>query len=1051
MTRNERARLAASKAQSSLRALDGSREVVDWQRRIRPRGAVREQRKSWSVTIAEAVSSIRSLDVANLLLSRPSVVSVSIVLIGVTLLTSAVLAQTTSAKLTGVVRSKSGEPAVGAVVEARSEETGAVRGAVSDSRGAYQIDLLTPGAWRVSASLGGGEKSEARSVTLRLQQTQRVDLTLGSGITETVTVSGEAPLLDPSQTGGELLMTGSQADNLPLAGRVVTDLAQLDAAIRPTPPGNFYGERGSVFVVNGQSGRSNSFLVDGLDNNDRSSGTTLNAFFSQLVIREFVVLTHQFSPEFGRAAGGVLNIITERGTNELGGDVFAQGTSSGWNDRGEFVSSLPSPEDSQGATSRYQGGFRLGGPIRPEKSFYFLAFEHQKSREVVPFTGVTRDGVAGGWAIAPNRDDNLFFRTDFNLSPTHSLMVRLSGDDRVTSDLNVGGIATPETGFKLKERDGQLAASLTSVISSNLLNEARFLSAASRFDQFANSERPGVERPSGAFGGNNLNRQNRDENRLQLVDNVTWQARSHTFKLGLDVARTHTDVSTAFNPSGNFTYNTDRPFEPGDGYVRGVNKCAFAGDTIVPCPGNPGVDDDGDGSIDEPADTSTYPVVYQLISGRPRARLHDLQAGLFVQDTWQAGSKLLLDYGLRYDVSTFTLPKTAAVESRIPNGGAGIDKDNIAPRLGFTFQPGAPGRLLIRGGAGVFYDKLVMGFPAVASITSGTKIGLTFPQGLAFEITEKVVEKYGVKAVKADIVFPEQLILRFSTGTRLDTPYTTLFNLGMETSVGPHGSIRADVVRAQGYHLPLFRDLNPPKGVDLLGLPNHSADPSVGSIAAIVTEGRSWYNGLELAWRWRGRGGWWAASYTLSKAEDLGPDPLKGGIYLPQSENLADEKGRSDSDRRHRVVLSGECGLPLMGLRLSGVFQASSGVPFNVTTGTDDNLDGITSDRPHGVGRNTGSDTPLGPVNRLRAENGLPRIESLDEPDFLQLDLRLWKSFLLKKDGKAEAAVFLQVFNVFDRFNEGPVEGRVTSRKFGEPIGQVGPPRTIETGLRASF
>lgn len=961
------------------------------------------------------------------------------------------MAQTTSASLAGVVRTKAGEPAVGAVVEARSEETGAVRGAVTDGKGSYRIDLLTPGSWRVSASLTGGETSEARSVGLRLQQTVRVDLTLGAGITETVTVSGEAPLLDPAEIGGKLLISGSQADALPLAGRVVTDLAQLDAAVRPTPPGNFYGERGSVFVVNGQSGRANSFLVDGLDNNDRSSGTTLNAFFSQLVIREFVVLTHQFSPEFGRAAGGVLNIITERGTNEAAGDVFVQGTSSRWNDTGDFVSSLPAPEDPQSASSRFQGGVRLGGPLRQERSFYFLAFEHQQSSEVVPYTGVTRDGVAGGWDVASNRDDNVFFRTDFNLSPSQSLMVRLSGDDRVTNDLNVGGITTTENGFKLKERDGQIAASLTSVISQDFLNEVRLLAAVSRFDQFAISERPGVERPSGTFGGNNLNRQDREEQRLQLVDNVTRRVGSHTLKLGVDAARTRTDVGTAFHPNGNFTYNTDRPFEPGDGYVRGVHKCAFAGDTIVPCPGEPDVDDDGDGSVDEPADTSTYPVVYQLISGRPRARLHDVQVGLFAQDSWQAGSKLTLDYGLRYDVSTFTLPKSAAVPSRIPNGGAGIDRDNIAPRLGFSFDPAASGRLLVRGGAGMFYDKLVMGFPAVAAITSGTKIGLTFPQGLAFEITEKVVEKYGVKAVKADIVFPEQLILRFSTGTRLDTPYTTLFNFGFEAAAGTHGSFRADVVRAQGYHQPLFRDLNPPRGTDAFGLPSHPADPGVGSIAAIVTEGRSWYTGLELAWRWRSKGRWWSASYALSKAEDLGPDPLKGGIYLPQSENLGDEKGRSDSDRRHRVVLSGESGLPVMGLRLSGVAQAATGVPFNVTTGTDDNLDGITSDRPRGVGRNTGADTPLGPVNRLRQKNGLSRIGSLEEPDFVQIDLRLWKPFSLRGEGKAEAAVFLQVFNLFDRFNGGPVEGRVVSRSFGRPIGQVGPPRTLEAGFRAGF
>ena len=95
-----------------------------------------------------------------------------------------------------------------------------------------------------------------------------------------VVVTAERPMVDRRQTAGEFRIGGQQADNLPLAGRVVTDLALLDSAVRQAAPGNFFGERGSVFVINGQSGRSNSFLVDGLDNNDQTSGTSLNAFFS---------------------------------------------------------------------------------------------------------------------------------------------------------------------------------------------------------------------------------------------------------------------------------------------------------------------------------------------------------------------------------------------------------------------------------------------------------------------------------------------------------------------------------------------------------------------------------------------------------------------------------------------------------------------------------------------------------------------------------------------------------------------------------------------------
>jgi hypothetical protein len=142
--------------------------------------------------------------------------------------------------------------------------------------------------------------------------------------------------------------------------------------------------------------------------------------------------------------------------------------------------------------------------------------------------------------------------------------------------------------------------------------------------------------------------------------------------------------------------------------------------------------------------------------------------------------------------------------------------------------------------------------------------------------------------------------------------------------------------------------------------------------------------------------------------------------------------------------------LPFMGLRASSVLQLVSGAPFNVTTGQDDNLDGITSDRPAGIGRNTGKDTPLGPVNELRAREGLAPVGSLDEPNFVQWDLRIWRAFGLG-GRKTQAEAYFQVFNLLDRFNGGPVEGRVTSRSFGEAIGLAGPPRTLELGVKVGF
>lgn len=999
-----------------------------------------------------------------------------------TLAATGLRAQTTSAGLTGRVITADKKGVAAALIQARSDESGAIRVATSNDEGQFRFDLLSPGSWSVVARSPEGILSDTKSITLRLQQTGELELVLGTGLEEDVTVRADVPMLDPSRTGGELRILGTQADDLPLAGRNAVDLALLDSSVRQAAPSSYYGERASPFVVNGQTGRANSYLVDGLDNNDQASGTSLNATFSDLVISEFVLMTHQFAPEFGRASGGVLNLVTARGTNRLEGLGFVQGAPRALSASGTLVNSLPDTAGVPDQSNDFSAGMKWGGPIRKDKSFWFAAYEHQESSQIVPYTGATADGVVGGRYEAPSRDDNAFFRTDFNLDTANTLMMRLSYDGRSTQGINVGGISTPEWGFRLDESDVQFGAALTTVVNPSLIHELRVLFGSSSLLQRANAGTPGVERPSAEFGGNNLHRQERDGTVFQLVQNLTWVKNNHTMKFGYDVTPSRTKVKARFNQNGNFIYRTDHPFQPGDCYTGsldsgivindlplrctgdstevctigdsdpcpglGKGTCAPNYDIPVPCTG----DGNGNGIPNEPALPWTYPIVYELIEGSPDATLDDTEIAAFAQDAWQATPRLLFDFGLRYDLDTFTLPASSVVKSTIPNGDAGRDYNNLAPRLGFTYTAGKNRDWVIRGGAGVFYNKTVLAFPAVAAITSGTKIGFIFPQGLVFEFNEDFIARYGIDIVNDILVFPDYLTLRFSTGTRLDSTQANLFNLGFDRAFGKHGTFSANVTRSLTYHVPLMKDLNPVIGKDVQGIPIHQYDTvNVGSIASVVTEGRSWYTGLDLGWKWQSGAGWYSVSYTLSKAEDMGPDPLKGGIYLPpDSNNLGSERGPSDNDRRHRFVVAGDVGLYFLGLRLSGVYQFSTPLPFNITTGADDNLDGITSDRPKGVGRNTGTDTPLGPVNDYRAANGLSPVSSLSAPYLSQLDLRIYRPFSFK-GGKGHGQGFVQIFNVFNRYNGGLIEGRVLAANFGRVISNAGPPRSFELGFKMGF
>jgi hypothetical protein len=149
-------------------------------------------------------------------------------------------------------------------------------------------------------------------------------------------------------------------------------------------------------------------------------------------------------------------------------------------------------------------------------------------------------------------------------------------------------------------------------------------------------------------------------------------------------------------------------------------------------------------------------------------------------------------------------------------------------------------------------------------------------------------------------------------------------------------------------------------------------------------------------------------------------------------------------------VAAGDVGLYFLGLRLSGVYQFATHLPFNVTTGADDNLDGITSDRPPGVSRNTGVHTPLGPVNDYRAAHAMAPVTTLHSPSLSQLDLRLYRPFVLKH-GKGYGQGFLQIFNVLNRYNGGLIEGRVLASNFGAVISNAGPARSFELGFKMGF
>jgi outer membrane receptor protein involved in Fe transport len=977
-------------------------------------------------------------------------------------------AQSVSSGVRGRVVDEAGQAIAGATVRAVDATTGTNRSARTDGEGEYSILLLRPGRYDLSAEAEGYAAGKS-AVDLPLNATRVADFTLRMAISERIQVSGETPAFDPSNTTLDTRIDQETIQSLPLNGRQFTDLALLDSSVRQSQPGVFFGERATILTANGSGARANAYLVDGSDNNDFVFGSRGGGAFSAEVIQEFRLVRDGYSAEFGRASGGVMNIVTRSGTNDFTGSAFYTFTNENLNSSNAIVKQYGG-DDSQEALQRQQFGFALSGPFVPDKAFYLAAYEGGRGDDALGYTGVDRDGIAGGAYPAATDGDRLFLRTDFNLSPVHYLTARVSYSEDLAEGLNVVGRYTPETGSTLREEDLQIAFSLRSVASPNLFHEARLLWSDGDGTQQANSDRPGVERPQGIYGGLDLNGRSVDEEQIQFLDNVTLVRGDHTLKLGADLAYVSVDVDTAFNPSGTYSYATDVPFEAGDD---GLGTKDYSGIGVA------GVDDDGDGIVDEERVLETYPELYRLLTGNPSARFRDAVIGLFVQDEWRPGPHWNLNLGLRYDAETFELDDRYAVPSSIPNGGASRDLDNLAPRFSFTWTPTDKKNLIVRGGVGVFYDKVVLAFPAVSAITQQQTVLLGFFQGLGFPCNEDFLERYGVETVVTECILAEQDIetvqLRFSTGDTLDTPYNVQWNLGFERMLGKQHLFGVNYVSARGHHVPLFVDLNPIVGGDpvLVGLPVH-ADPTVGSIVSIETMGNTWYDGLQLRLQ-DGVGDWtYVLSYTWSQSYDQAPDPLKGGVSLPpDSTNLDAERARSDNDQRHRFVFAGTWRSPLWKLQFSPVISYASGAPFNVTLGIDDNSrtlgidvidtdpvtgepvrvplpDGFRQERPAGVGRNTGAATSREAIDAARADQGLPPYTgSLEEPDFLQVDLRVSRLFATGAGTSVEG--FVQVFNLFNRANLTMVDGEVNSPTFGQPLTIAGPARIVELGVRWGF
>ncbi|HEX7958237.1 MAG TPA: TonB-dependent receptor, partial [Pyrinomonadaceae bacterium] len=402
----------------------------------------------------------------------------------------------TSATLNGRVEDANGAALPGVSVTAAAVDTGRRLTSVSDEEGRYRFPLLPVGAYELGAEKPGFAPLRVR-LAVTLGQALELPLRLSpAGVAESVMVlASEAPAVETARTQLAETVAAGEIDSLPLNGRNYLDLAALTPGVSRTNPvaNQRFPETSAVagtgLSITGQRFINNGFVVDGLSSNDDAADLA-GTFYSQEVIREFEVITSGGIAEFGRASAGVVNIVTQSGTNDLRGRVYGFLR----NQRLDARNPLSPTKD---PFTQAQYGASLGGPLRRDRTFFFSNFEQTRlnNATVVTITPANVEAVNArldqiGYAgqrvstgVVPTGFDttNFLFRLDHGLGEKHQLAARYNLYDIASLNArNVGGLNAVGRGTALSDRDQTLTASVVSALSARMLNEARVQYTRSR-------------------------------------------------------------------------------------------------------------------------------------------------------------------------------------------------------------------------------------------------------------------------------------------------------------------------------------------------------------------------------------------------------------------------------------------------------------------------------------------------------------------------------------------------------------------------------------------
>ena len=952
---------------------------------------------------------------------------------------------TTTGVIRGEVHGPLGVPLPGAVVVIRHRDTDLSTEMETDGAGTFIRPLLPPGVYDLTVAAAdpsyGTERIEG--AVLRVGGVLDLHLELRIVAAETVTVFGELPsVIETTNVTRSQRIAGEVADSVPSNGRNYLDLVLL------TPGASVsQGPDGDELNISGQRGIFNNFIVDGADFNNpffgEQRGGQRPAFtFNQDAIEDLVVVNQGATAEFGRSAGGFVNVITKSGSNDLAGSAHYFGQ---WDEI-----AAPYPEARGGEKpdfDRHQAGGVLGGPLVRDRAFFFLAYDHQVAAETKqgtrrvanPANLEKLDGfLQTQWPglfddeFGPiQRGDDarsLLLKLDLNPSSRHqaTLKYNYTWSEQRNGTFDVDSWGASANGVE-RDHSHALNASLRSLLGNTLSNEFRFQWAREyRPRAYEGPLQPGVAPPPQAqfqsLGGRPFPDIAMDfadgfrlglpfflpidpsyDTRLQFVDNLSFATGDHLFKAGVEYNRTQVDQQFLGMANGRYIFDSVDGFI---GFVTQGNRYVTCSDGSASAAGVCPAGAEVTGPVLLFLQSATVPGVPPEQLGRQQIRAHEL--GLFVQDTWHPTERLTLDLGLRYEATwhpnVFIEPRDTFFapyldDPAFPSDGTiPDDLDNLQPRLGLAWDVTGDARTVARANLGSYAARIPLLVVAGHRTTNGAY------QQILFRSSAAAADLGPVPALDEQIDGSSALpfLPDISVADRnLELPRTWSFSAGLDRDLGRGVAASADFVYARTDQLFRFVNRNDAVFGAPFGIGTHPSGGGINTLTVAESSARSRYRALILALR--GRSTLWnrpvtfETHYTLASDrsdDDNERDPFT--FRYANASDLGPEYGWSDRDRRHQW--SGYLLLTLPGeIHWNNVVRYLSASPVSERC-----------DRP---GERAGQ-----PADRICADGSILTRNTLRRDNaFFTWDLRLSRRFTLP--GGAVVEPIVEVFNLTNADN----------------------------------